>query len=204
MVCPCIIEFVAGFLNHGPCWCARILQGNLLFWRFVLPCSDVRGHFIYRLLNGKKGQMKKELPSVAMMNNLGFGQTKVWPIHLLMHFHIRISSGCTTSLMMWYEQRIKTLKVCNLSFLHCFNQSSFFFLFVHLQINQFQILKFVCLFWKCQHMFRNTCYWYQVINSLWWINLNKKFLKLGDSQPGIYNYQIGNDTTCTVLYNCSS
>ena len=43
-----IIEYVAGFLNHRPYWCARILQGNLLFWRFVLPCSDVRGHLIYR------------------------------------------------------------------------------------------------------------------------------------------------------------
>ena len=47
MVYPCIFECVAGFSNHGPCWCA-CMQGNLLLWRFVLPCSDVRGNLIYR------------------------------------------------------------------------------------------------------------------------------------------------------------
>ena len=37
MVSPCIIERVAVFLNHGPCWWERILQGNLLFWRQRSP-----------------------------------------------------------------------------------------------------------------------------------------------------------------------
>ena len=28
---------------------------------------------VFRLLTGKKGQLKKEVPSVAMMTNFGFG-----------------------------------------------------------------------------------------------------------------------------------
>ena len=44
----CIIKCVAGFLNHGLCWCVRILLGNLLFWRFILPCDDVSGQLIWR------------------------------------------------------------------------------------------------------------------------------------------------------------
>ena len=36
----------------------------------VYPC-DI--HKVSRLLNGKKGQLKKEVPSVAMMTNFGFG-----------------------------------------------------------------------------------------------------------------------------------
>ena len=30
-------------------------------------------HKVSRLLTGKKGQLKKEVPSVAMMTNFGFG-----------------------------------------------------------------------------------------------------------------------------------
>ena len=36
----------------------------------VYPC-DI--HKVSRLLTGKKGQLKKEVPSVAMMTNFGFG-----------------------------------------------------------------------------------------------------------------------------------
>ena len=36
----------------------------------VYPC-DV--HKVSRLLTGKKGQLRKEVPSVAMMTNFGFG-----------------------------------------------------------------------------------------------------------------------------------
>ena len=36
----------------------------------VYPC-DV--HKVPRLLTGKKGQLRKEVPSVAMMTNFGFG-----------------------------------------------------------------------------------------------------------------------------------
>ena len=36
----------------------------------VYPC-DIQN--VYRLLTGKKGQLKKEVPSVAMMTNFGFG-----------------------------------------------------------------------------------------------------------------------------------
>ena len=25
-------------------------QGNLLFWQFVLPCSDVSGHLVYNII----------------------------------------------------------------------------------------------------------------------------------------------------------
>ena len=42
MVYPCIIERVARFLTHWPCWC------TLLFWRFVLPWSDTSSDLIYR------------------------------------------------------------------------------------------------------------------------------------------------------------
>ena len=37
--------------KHELCWYARILQGNLLFGRFVLPCSDVSGQLIYTNIN---------------------------------------------------------------------------------------------------------------------------------------------------------
>ena len=36
----------------------------------VYPC-DI--HKVSRLLTGKNGQLKKEIPSVAMMTNFGFG-----------------------------------------------------------------------------------------------------------------------------------
>ena len=36
----------------------------------VYPC-DI--HKVSRLLTGKKGQLRKEVPSVAMMTNFGFG-----------------------------------------------------------------------------------------------------------------------------------
>ena len=38
----------------------------------VYPC-DI--HKVSKLLTGKKGQLKKEVPSVAMMTNFGFGPT---------------------------------------------------------------------------------------------------------------------------------
>ena len=42
----------------------------------VYPC-DI--HQVSRLLTGKKGQLKKEVPSVAMMTNFGFGPTILYP-----------------------------------------------------------------------------------------------------------------------------
>ena len=36
----------------------------------VYPCDM---HRVSRLLTGKKGQLKKEVPSVAMITNFGFG-----------------------------------------------------------------------------------------------------------------------------------
>ena len=44
----------------------------------VYPC-DI--HKVFRLLTGKKGQLRKEVPSVAMMTNFGFG-----PIELFLKF----------------------------------------------------------------------------------------------------------------------
>ena len=44
-----VINLWVGFLNHRPSFCARLVQTNILFWRFVLPCSDVSGHLIYTL-----------------------------------------------------------------------------------------------------------------------------------------------------------
>ena len=40
----------------------------------VYPC-DI--HKVSRLLTGKKGQLTKEVPSVAMMTNFGFGPEEV-------------------------------------------------------------------------------------------------------------------------------
>ena len=47
-----------------PHWC--FLRSAMV----VYPC-DI--HKVSRLLTGKKGQLKKEVPSVAMMTNFGFG-----------------------------------------------------------------------------------------------------------------------------------
>ena len=55
----------SNMFDHG---CA-----SLVFLRsamVVYPC-DI--HKVPRLLTGKKGQLKKEVPSVAMMTNFGFG-----------------------------------------------------------------------------------------------------------------------------------
>ena len=50
----------------------------------VYPC-DI--HKVSRLLTGKKGQLTKEVPSVAMMTNFGFG-----PNALRVGFNHRINS----------------------------------------------------------------------------------------------------------------
>ena len=44
MIYPCIIECVAGFLNHGPCWCAHLLQANRSDDLF---CPAVTSHHLY-------------------------------------------------------------------------------------------------------------------------------------------------------------
>ena len=51
--------------DHG---CASLV----FLWRamVVYPCDIHKGS---RLLTGKKEQLKKEIPSVAMMTNFGFG-----------------------------------------------------------------------------------------------------------------------------------
>ena len=51
--------------DHG-CASLVFLQSEMV----VYPC-DI--HNVSRLLTGKKGQLKKEVPSVAMMTNFGFG-----------------------------------------------------------------------------------------------------------------------------------
>ena len=51
--------------DHG-CASLVFLQSEMV----VYPC-DI--HKVSRLLTGKKGQLKKEVPSVAMMTNFGFG-----------------------------------------------------------------------------------------------------------------------------------
>ena len=51
--------------DHG-CTSLVFLQSVMV----VYPC-DI--HKVSRLLTGKKGQLKKEVPSVAMMTNFGFG-----------------------------------------------------------------------------------------------------------------------------------
>ena len=57
----------------APHWCFSGVQ-----WLFIHPC-DI--HKVSRLLTGKEGQLKKEVPSVAMMTNFGFG-----PQHVQVHF----------------------------------------------------------------------------------------------------------------------
>ena len=51
--------------DHG--WASVVF---LLSTMVVYPC-DI--HKVSRLLTGKKGQLKKEVTSVAMMTNFGFG-----------------------------------------------------------------------------------------------------------------------------------
>ena len=51
--------------DHG-CASLVFLRSTMV----VYPC-DI--HKVSRLLTGKKGQLKKDVPSVAMMTNFGFG-----------------------------------------------------------------------------------------------------------------------------------
>ena len=51
----------------------------------VYPC-DI--HKVFRLLTGKKGQLKKEVPSIAMMTNFGFGKFTAKIDFLIGHFMI--------------------------------------------------------------------------------------------------------------------
>ena len=61
--------------DHG-CASLVFLQSAMV----VYPC-DI--HKVSKLLTGKKGQLKKEVPSFAMMTNFGFGPTLakdfLWP-----------------------------------------------------------------------------------------------------------------------------
>ena len=43
----CFIESVVGFSQALLVRNSHILQGNLLYWRFVLPCSDFSCHLVY-------------------------------------------------------------------------------------------------------------------------------------------------------------
>ena len=46
---------------------------SLVFLRSALVVCPCNIQKVSRLLTGKKGQLKKEIPSVAMMTNFGFG-----------------------------------------------------------------------------------------------------------------------------------
>ena len=55
-------------VEHHGCASLVFLRRTMV----VYPC-DI--HKVSRLLTGKKGQLRKEIPSVAMMTNFGFGPT---------------------------------------------------------------------------------------------------------------------------------
>ena len=46
---------------------------SLVFLRSVMVVYPCGIHKVFRFLTGKKGQLRKEVPSVAMMTNFGFG-----------------------------------------------------------------------------------------------------------------------------------
>ena len=61
-----------------------------MFLRSTLVVYLCDIHKVSRLLTGKEGQLKKEVPSVAMMTNFGFGPYSKYTILVQNRIHMRV------------------------------------------------------------------------------------------------------------------
>ena len=90
---------------------------SLVFLRSAMVVYLCDIHKVSRLLTGKKGQLKKEVPSVAMMTNFGFGPYMNFSVDVVSYIsvtyqilHWRLSFSYSAISLTWHFHKTMYFK----------------------------------------------------------------------------------------------